>query len=115
MIRTPRQWRAPNPPHYVWDNCIPPKLTVSSGMEVTFETRDAADSHFSLGSTTADVASYEFRGHPLTGPVFVEGAQPGNVLQIEVLEVQPAAFGWTAILPGYGLLPDDFPITYLRT
>jgi acetamidase/formamidase len=115
MITTSRHLLAPNPPHYVWDNSLAPKLTVSSGTAVTFETRDAADGHFSLASTTADVASYEFRGHPLTGPVFVEGARPGNVLQIEVLEVQPAAFGWTAILPGYGLLPDDFPITYLRT
>src|SRR6266516_37079 len=107
MIATTRQLLAPNPPHYVWDNSLAPKLTVSSGAEVTFETRDAADGHFSLTSTTADVASYEFRGHPLTGPVFVEGAQPGNMLQIEVLEVLPSSFGWTAILPGFGLLPDD--------
>jgi acetamidase/formamidase len=115
MVTTARQLLAPNPPHYVWDNSLVPKLSISSGTEVTLETRDAADGHFSLNSTTADVTSYEFRGHPLTGPVFVEGAKPGNVLQIEVLEVQPASFGWTAILPGYGLLPDDFPITYLRT
>src|SRR5437879_5827664 len=94
MITTSRHLLAPNPPHYVWDNSLEPKLTVSSGQTVTFETRDAADEHFSLTSTTADVATYEFRGHPLTGPVFVEGTRPGSVLQIEVLEVQPASFGW---------------------
>src|SRR5207248_10836395 len=80
-----------------------------------FQTRDAADRHFRLDSTTADVATYEFRGHPLTGPVFIDGARPGSVLQVDVLEVQPDTFGWTAILPGFGLLPEDFTEPYLRT
>jgi acetamidase/formamidase len=99
----------------VWDNSLSARLRIASGESVTFQTRDAADGQFTLESTTAALASYEFRGHPLTGPVFVEGAQPGDVLQIDVLEVQPAEFGWTAILPGFGLLPEDFPEPYLRT
>lgn len=105
----------PNPPHYVWDNALAPRLIVQSGETVMFETRDAADLHFRLDSTTADVASYEFRGHPLTGPVMIEGARAGQVLQVDVLEVLPGSFGWTAILPGYGLLAEDFPQPYLRT
>jgi acetamidase/formamidase len=105
----------PDPPHYTWDNSLPPKLRIRSGESVTFETRDAADGQFSLESSTAALAKYEFRGHPLTGPLFVDGAHPGDVLQIDVLEVQPASFGWTAILPGYGLLPEDFTEPYLRT
>jgi acetamidase/formamidase len=106
---------APDPPHYVWDNSLAPQLAIQSGDTVTFETRDAADGHFPLEATTAAVLTYEFRGHPLTGPVHVEGAQPGDVLQLDVLEVRPAAHGWTAILPGFGLLPEDFPEPYLRT
>jgi acetamidase/formamidase len=106
---------APDPPHYVWDNSLAPTLAVRSGDTVVFETRDAADGHFPLGATTAAVSTYEFRGHPLTGPVLVEGAEPGDVLQVDVLEVRPAASGWTAILPGFGLLPEDFPEPYLRT
>ncbi|HEX8969331.1 MAG TPA: acetamidase/formamidase family protein [Chloroflexota bacterium] len=101
--------------HYTWDNSLAPLLTIASGETVTFETRDAADGHFRLDSTTADVASYEFRGHPLTGPLRIEGARPGDTLQVDVLEVSPATYGWTAILPGYGLLPEDFPEPYLRT
>jgi len=110
-----RHLLAPKPPHYVWDNSLPPHLTITSDETVTFETRDAADGHFRLESTSADVATYEFHGHPLTGPVYVEGARPGDVLQVDVLEVQPATFGWTAVLPGFGLLPEDFAQPYLRT
>src|SRR3954470_11998498 len=75
---------APDPPHYVWDNSLAPRLTIQSGDTVAFETRDAGDGHFPLGATTEAVRTYEFRGHPLTGPVLVEGAQPGDVLQVDV-------------------------------
>jgi acetamidase/formamidase len=115
MQTATRHLLLPDPPHYVWDNSLAPRLTVESGESVTIQTRDAADLHFRFDSTTADVATYEFRGHPLTGPVMVEGARAGQVLQVDVLEVQPDTFGWTAILPGYGLLPEDFLEPYLRT
>src|SRR5689334_12415971 len=100
-------------PHYVWDNALRPQLTIQSGDTVTFNTRDAADGHFRLESTSSDVATYEFRGHPLTGPVRVETARPGDTLQVDILSVQAAKFGWTAILPGFGLLPEDFTAPYL--
>jgi acetamidase/formamidase len=106
---------APDPPHYAWDNSLAPRLSIQSGDAVVFETRDAGDGHFPPGAGTDALRSYEFRGHPLTGPVLVEGAVPGDVLQVDVLEVRPAAHGWTAILPGFGLLPEDFPEPYLRT
>ena len=106
---------APDPPHYVWDNSLAPRLRIQSGDTVAFETRDAGDGNFPLGATTDALLTYEFRGHPLTGPVLVEDAKPGDVLQVDVLEVRPAAHGWTAILPGFGLLPEDFPDPYLRT
>src|SRR5258708_244759 len=99
MLTASRHLLVPDPPHYVWDNSLAPKLTVRSGDTVTFQTRDAADLHFRIDSTTADVANYEFRGHPLTGPVMVEGALAGQVLQVDIIAVQPDTFGWTAILP----------------
>ena len=102
-------------PHYTWNSALAPRLTIHSGDVVTFETRDAADGHFRLESTTADVQSYNFRGHPLTGPVAIEGARAGDTLQVDILEIRPAVFGWTAILPGYGLLQEDFNEPYLRT
>lgn len=105
----------PDPPHYAWNNAIPPRLSIQPGDVVVCETRDASDGHFQRDSTTTDVASYTFRGHPLTGPIQIEGARPGDVLEVDVLEVVPADFGWTAVLPGFGLLQDDFPDPYLRT
>src|SRR5438552_3106122 len=103
--------------HYAWDNALPPRLEVDPGDTVVFDTRAAADFYYSRASTHADVlARGPFRGHPLTGPVRVRGARPGDALVVEVLEMRPALdFGWTAIRPGRGLLPvEDFPKPYLQ-
>jgi acetamidase/formamidase len=102
--------------HYEWNNGLAPRLVIEPGDTVVFDTRDAADGYYSRRSTHADVlARGPFRGHPLTGPVRVRGAEPGDTLVVEVLEVQPRAdFGWTAIRPGRGLLPEtDFDKPYL--
>jgi len=103
--------------HQEWNNAIAPRLVIDPGDTVVFDTRDASDGYYAPASTHADVLGRgPFRGHPLTGPVRVRGAAPGDVLVVEVLEVRPAAsFGWTAIRPGRGLLPEaDFPEPYLQ-
>jgi acetamidase/formamidase len=103
--------------HYEWNRDLPPRLEVEPGDTVVFETRDAADGYYTASSTSADAAARgPFRGHPLTGPVRVNGARPGDVLVVEILEVRPAApFGWTHIRPGRGLLPEsDFPRAFLQ-
>jgi acetamidase/formamidase len=103
--------------HYAWDNALAPRLEIEPGDTVVFDTRDAADFYYSRASTHADVlARGPFRGHPLTGPVRVRGARPGDVLVVDVLDVRPALdFGWTAVRPGRGLLPaEDFPKPYLQ-
>src|SRR5437667_10198749 len=93
--------------HYEWNTGIAPRLEIEPGDTVAFRTRDAADGYYSRRSTHADVIGRgPFRGHPLTGPVRVKGACPGDVLVVEVLDMRPGAdFGWTAIRPGRGLLP----------
>jgi len=98
-----------NQVHYAWDNSIAPRLEIEPGDTVVFQTRDAADGFYSRASTHADVLNRgPFRGHPLTGPVRVKGAEPGDALVVEVLDIKPAAdFGWTAIRPGRGLLPES--------
>ena len=103
--------------HYEWNNAIAPRLEIDPGDTVIFYTRDASDGYYAPASTHADVLGRgPFRGHPLTGPVRVRGAAPGDVLVIEILDVKPAAsFGWTAIRPGRGLLPEaDFPKPFLQ-
>ena len=77
--------------HYEWNNAIPHRLEIEPGDTVIFDTRDAADRYYSKASTHADVIGRgPFRGHPLTGPVLVRGARPGDTLVVEVLDVRPA-------------------------
>lgn len=96
--------------HYCWDNSIAPRLEIEAGDTVVFETRDASDGN----AWTNFQATRTVAGHPLTGPVFIKGAQPGDVLEIEVLDVQTSGRGWTSFQPGRGLLPDDFSSPYLH-
>ncbi len=101
--------------HQEWNNAIPPRLEVAPGDTVVFETRDAANRFYSPSSTHADVLGRVFRGHPLTGPVRVRGARPGDTLVVEIVNVKPAPWGWTQIRPGRGLLPEsDFAKPYLQ-
>jgi len=103
--------------HYEWNHSIPPRLEIDPGDTVVFGTRDAADGYYSRASSHANVlARGPFRGHPLTGPVRVRGAEPGDILVVEILDVKPGAdFGWTAIRPGRGLLPEaEFPKPFLQ-
>jgi acetamidase/formamidase len=96
--------------HYCWDNTIAPALEIEPGDSVLFETRDASDGNAWESFTRAKPAP----SHPLTGPVYVKGAEPGDVLEIEVLEVRTVSRGWTSFVPGKGLLPDDFDKFYYR-
>jgi acetamidase/formamidase len=103
--------------HFAWDNSLTPLLEISPGESVTFETWDSSGHFYTPASTSADVARRRHeppRGHALTGPVAVRGAQPGQTLAVEVLEVTPAAWGYTTFAPGRGLLPDDFSEPYMR-
>jgi acetamidase/formamidase len=102
--------------HYTWDVKHEPVLTIKSGDTVIFETRDVSDGQFNLDSTTEDIAQLDWsRVYPLAGPVYVEGAEPGDTLAVEILDLKAKGWGWTAILPGLGLLAEDFPDAYLRT
>jgi acetamidase/formamidase len=87
--------------NYVWDNSIEPVLEVDSGEVVEFTVRDASDEQIQANSTSEDVAKLDF-GHvnPVSGPVYVRGARPGDVLAVEILEFRPRDWGWTALIPG---------------
>ncbi len=96
--------------HYGWNRDHPPLCLVASGTELTVETQDASGGQLQPGSTSESVLGLDFeRVNPVNGPVLVEGARPGDVLQVDILAVQPGTFGWTALIPGFGLLADRFP------
>ena len=95
--------------HYGWDNSIPPVATVAPDDELAFELKDASDGQFNTSSTAADVMTLDFsKVNPVTGPVYVDGAEPGDALKITVLDFTPSGWGWTAIIPGFGLMADQF-------
>lgn len=100
--------------HNRWHPDIPPILECDPGDEVILETRDALDGQLTRETTVAQVAQADLRvAHPLTGPVFVSGAQPGDLLEVEIGEVAPEPFGYTALIPGFGFLADVFTEPYL--
>lgn len=100
---------------YAWDNSFEPALEIESGEAVLLHVRDASDGQITSDSGAADVAGLDFsRVNPVSGPVFVKGARPGDTLAVEVLELAPQAFGWTAIIPGFGLLADEYADPWLR-
>ena len=96
--------------NFAWSRDFAPALRCKPGETIHFECLDAGDGHFKRGSTSADVATLDFsRVNPVTGPVYVEGAQPGDALKITFRKFIPSGFGWTANIPGFGLLADQFP------
>jgi formamidase len=95
--------------HNRWHPSIPSVLTIAPGDEVTFDLRDGLDVQITPGATVEDVLTLDVtRGHPMTGPVHIEGAEPGDLLDVEILEIRPAQWGYTVILPSLGLLDFRF-------
>jgi acetamidase/formamidase len=100
--------------HHGWNNAFAPRLTIAPGDSVQFETADASGGQLTPDSTAADVARLDFAlVNPVTGPVFVDGAAPGDALKVTVLSFRPSGpngtgWGWTANIPGFGLLADQF-------
>jgi formamidase len=96
--------------HNRWHPDIPPALSVAPGDTVVMQTRDGMDGQLGPGlGRDPDVPISLDSAHALTGPVFVEGAQPGDLLEVRVLDIEPDSYGFTVQAPGFGLLRDDFP------
>jgi acetamidase/formamidase len=102
--------------HFTWDTGNEPVLEIESGDTVVVRTRDVSDGQIAFGSETSVIDSIDLnRLYPLSGPIAIKGAKPGDTLAIEILDIHTQGWGWTAILPGLGLLSADFPDPYLRT
>jgi len=118
MTETPtpdhRLSRADEHVHRTWSNAHDPVLSVEPGDVVAFECRDATNGRLDADATVEDVRALAEAGggHPLTGPVAVEGAEPGDVLAVDLLDVEHEGFGVSYFYPGelgWGLLPEAFP------
>jgi len=102
--------------HNKFSRSIPPALTVPSGAVISVETEEASDAQLDIESTSADIPNVEFDPiHPLTGPVYVEGAEPGDVLAVTLHKVEMGDWGWSGIFPGFGFLSEEFDQPFLKT
>ncbi len=101
--------------HFRWDNSLEPVLEVEPGDVVHYELQEVSGGQITPTSTAADLGRMNMDHiYPLAGPVYVNGAVPGDALEVAIVDLRPGSWGWTAILPDLGLLPEDFSESYLR-
>ena len=90
-----------------WDSSLTPILAIQSRDTVTLALPDVSGGCITRHSQNEDLLQLD-DAYALQGPVFVEGALPGDALEIDMLRLVPDAWGWTGIIPGFGLLPAEF-------
>ena len=101
--------------HFGWNNAFAPRIRIAPGESVEFETVDASGGQLTQDSTAADLPALDFaRVNPVTGPVHIDGAAPGDAVKVTLLSFTPSGWGWTANIPGFGLLADQFPAPALH-
>lgn len=95
--------------HFGWDNSIEPALKIEPGEIVEFRTLDAGGGQLDPHSTVEDVAGFDFsKVNPAFGPIYIDGGEPGDALEVTVVNLETEGWGWTANIPGFGLLADRF-------
>ena len=100
--------------HNRWHPDLEPVAEVAPGEEIRLETADGLDGQLTRESSHADAGTLDLGlGHPLTGPVYVTGARPGDLLEVELVAYETDDFGTTAVIPGFGYLADLFTEPYL--
>ncbi|HTJ71898.1 MAG TPA: acetamidase/formamidase family protein [Actinospica sp.] len=96
--------------HYAWDRDLAPALEIDGSGTVELDLLDSGAGQFDASSTAASLAALDLsRVNPVTGPILVHGAEPGDALLVRVRELGTASWGWSANIPGFGLLAEDFP------
>ncbi len=109
MPKTPNNTIHKDQCHYGWDNTLAPVLTAAPGRVVEFDVVDAGGGQILADSTVEDLSRFDFdRVNPAFGPVYIDGAEPGDALKVTILSLSTDGWGWTANIPGFGLLADRF-------
>src|SRR5271170_7820009 len=102
------------PTHSRWNRQLKPRLAIAPGDTVHLECLDSSGAQVRPGMKVAEFLTID-RGriHALTGPIFVDGAEPGDVLQVDVLDVAHKGWGWSSVIAGLGFLKERFPEPFL--
>ena len=95
--------------HCGWDRSLSPAARIAAGDVLQFDIAEASGGQLTPSSGSEDVRRLDFsRVNPVTGPIFIDGAEPGDILKVTLLSFTPSGWGWTANIPGFGLLAEDF-------
>jgi acetamidase/formamidase len=95
--------------HFGWNNANKPVVHAAPGEVIEFHPLDASAGQITRASTVADVPKLDFsRVNPVAGPVYIDGAEPGDAIKVTLLSFAPSGWGWTANIPGFGLLAEQF-------
>jgi acetamidase/formamidase len=105
---------AAEPTHSVWNRHLGPRLVIEDGDIVQMECLDASGGQVHRKSTLEEYLAIDrSRIHALTGPIAMKGAEPGDVLAVQVLEVAHRGWAWTSTIAGLGFLDERFAEPYL--
>ena len=100
--------------HYAWDNAIAPVTELAPGGQIELDLLNSSGGQLGRDSGVEAVAALDFgRVNPVTGPIRITGASPGDAISVRVAELDVDSWGWTGNIPGFGLLAADFPDPYL--
>jgi acetamidase/formamidase len=101
--------------HFCWNNALSPVATVNPGDTIRLEVANSSGGQVCRDSRAVQLAGLDFgRVNPVTGPVYVDGAEPGDALIVQILAIDLDTWGWTGNIPGFGLLADRFAEPHLR-
>ena len=101
--------------HFGWDNALKPILTVAPGETLQLLCKDSSGGQITPEWTAKEVPGLDFsRVNPTLGPIFIDGAEPGDAIKVTLVDFRPCGWGWTANIPGFGLLTEQFPNAHLH-
>ena len=95
--------------HYGWSNKNEPKAIIKNDQLIELETIDSSGGQLNNLSTIEDIKNLDFsKVNPVTGPLYIENSEPGDTIEISIEKFETSGWGWTANIPGFGLLSDQF-------
>ena len=101
--------------HHKWDKRNPPAIEIDPGDTVHCETAEVTNNQVTPGCDASVMGKIDFAQlYPLAGPIYVNSAEPGDILEVDILRLNPLKWGWAGIIPGLGLLAEDFNQPYIR-
>lgn len=101
--------------HYTWNRDIPSVIEVEPGSDIEIACQNSGGTQVSPQTQADDLLQFDFsKLNPVTGPIFVKGAEPGDVIQVDIREMTIPKWGWSAIIPHFGLLSEEYPMPYMH-